>query len=185
MKLKLIAAMLFATSALFAGAYKVDTTHSGVTFKVKHLMVSNVKGKFSSFEGNFELDDKTNQLKSLYGVVQVDSIDTGIDNRDEHLKSAEIFNAEKYPKISFRFTKMVKDKAEGEFTMHGVTRVVQFDYEFGGVISHNNSKKAGLTLSGVVNRKDFGINWNKVLEAGGVAVGEDVKIEIELEGDLI
>jgi polyisoprenoid-binding protein YceI len=184
MKLKLLAVALFTSSALLAGVYNVDTYHSGVSFKVKHLMVSNVKGKFAKFQGEFELDDKTNALKALHGVVEVASIDTGIEKRDTHLKSAEIFNAEKYPQITFKLTKVVKDKVHGEFTMHGVTKNVVFDYEFGGVINHSGGKKAGLTISGVVNRKDYGVNWNKILESGGVAVGEDVKIEIELEGDL-
>ncbi|MDY0117873.1 MAG: YceI family protein [Sulfurimonadaceae bacterium] len=184
MKLKLLAATLFASSALFAGTYTVDTVHSGVSFKVKHMMVSNVKGKFAEFDGTFELDDKTNELKALHGVVEVASIDTGIEDRDAHLKSKDIFNAEKFPQITFKLTKVVKDKAHGEFTMHGVTKNVVFDYEFGGVIKHSKGQKAGLTISGVVNRKDYGISWNKILETGGVAVGEDVKIEIELEGDL-
>lgn len=184
MKLKLLVASLVASSALMAGVYNVDTYHSGVSFKVKHLMVSNVKGKFSKFNGSFELDDKTNVLKALHGVVEVASIDTGIEKRDNHLRSEEIFNAAKYPQITFKLTKLVGDKAHGEFTMHGVTKKVVFDYEFGGVIENNGVKKAGLTITGTINRKDYGVSWNKILESGGVAVGEEVKIEVELEGDL-
>lgn len=183
MKLKLLVVSIFASSALLAGTYNVDVSHSGVSFKVKHLMVSNVKGKFSDFKGAFELDDTTKALKALHGTVKVASIDTGIEKRDAHLKSEEIFNEAKYPEITFKLVKLVGDKAHGEFTMHGVTKNVVFDYEFGGVVKDPwGNQRAGLTLTGLINRKDYGVSWNKILEGGGLTVGEDVKIEVELEG---
>ncbi|MBU0721116.1 YceI family protein [bacterium] len=182
---KIVLATLFASSILLAGNYKVDVSHSSVAFKVKHLMISNVKGEFSDFSGTFEYDEKSNTLQSLKGVVKVDSIDTGIEKRDEHLKSAEIFNEEKYPEIVFTLSKVKGNKAYGEFTMHGVTKKVIFDYESGGTIQDPwGNQRAGVALSGKIDRKDYGITWNKILETGGVTVGESVKIEVELEGIL-
>ncbi|MBU1658233.1 YceI family protein [bacterium] len=186
MKLEnIILATLLASSALFAGVYKVDIAHSSVAFKVKHLMISNVKGTFSDYSGTFEYDEKSKKLKSLSGIVKVDSIDTGIEKRDEHLKSEEIFNAEKYPEITFKLLKVEGDKAYGEFTMHGVTKEVKFDYDNGGTIKDPwGNTRAGISLSGKIDRRDYGVSWNKILEAGGLTISDEVKLEVELEGIL-
>lgn len=182
---KITVALLLGASTLFAGNYNVDTSHSNVGFKVKHMMVSTVSGEFQKFSGSFELEDKTNKLKALTGTIEVASINTNIDKRDAHLKSEEIFDAAKYPHITFVLEKLSGDKAHGKLTIKGVTKDVVLDYEFGGVIKDPwGNTRAGITLSGKIDRKEFGVNWNKILEAGGVAVSEEVKLEISLAGVL-
>ena len=181
----LLSAALAAT--LFAGDYTIDASHSSVNFSVKHLMVSNVKGDFKTFDGNFTFDEKAKTISKLEGIVDVASIDTGIAKRDDHLKSADFFDATKFPKINFVMTKYTagkKPKLEGKLTMKGVTKVVSFDVDMGGAATdpYGNSK-AGFSLNGTINRKDFGLNWNKTLESGGFVVGDDIKIVIDLEGN--
>jgi polyisoprenoid-binding protein YceI len=176
---------IMSASAIFAGTYTLDKPHSSVGFKVKHMMVSNTKGNFTEFDGTFEYDEKSNTLKSLSGVVNTASINTDNEKRDKHLKSPDFFDAEKYPEIKFEMKKLVKDKLYGTLTMKGITKDIEFDYENGGsAVDAWGNNKAGFSFEGKINRKDFGLTWNKILEAGGVAVGEDVKIEIEIEGNL-
>ncbi|XPV68239.1 MAG: YceI family protein [Halarcobacter sp.] len=171
--------------ALYAGTYKVDASHSNIGFKVKHMMISSVRGKFDKFSGSFEYDEKTGKLQSINGVVEVASINTENAKRDGHLKSADFFNAEKYPNILFVVNKIEDGKAYGKFTMRGVTKDVAFDIEKTGAITDPwGNKRVGLEISGKINRKDYGVNWNKVIETGGVVVGEDVKIDVTLEGIL-
>lgn len=146
-------------------------------------MISTVNGEFQKFSGNFELDDKTNALKALSGEIDVASINTNIDKRDEHLRSADLFDAAKYPKITFVLDKVVGDKAYGKLTIKDVTKEVVLDYELGGLIKDPwGNTRAGLTLSGEIDRTEFNIKWNKILETGGVTVGEKVKLEINIEG---
>ena len=182
---KLGLASVLTATALFAGTYNVDASHSNVGFKVKHLMISNVTGKFDKFNGSFEFDEKTNMLKSLKGEAEVASINTENEKRDGHLKSADFFDAANFPKVTFTLDKIDNDKAYGKLTMRGVTKAVELDYENNGTITDPwGNKRVGLELSGKINRKDFGLNWNKTLEAGGVVVDETVKLEIEVEGIL-
>ncbi len=182
-KLLLIGFLL--VSSLIAGDYTIDKSHSSVAFKVKHMMVSNVKGTFDEFKGTFEYDEKTNTLKAFEGVIEVASINTANEKRDKHLRADDIFDAAKYPHITFKLTKVDGDSVYGDFTMKNVTKNIKLDYEVGGtIVNHRGTKIAGFTLSGKINRMDYGVKWNKVLEAGGVAVGEDVKFEIEIEGTL-
>jgi polyisoprenoid-binding protein YceI len=177
---------ILAAGALFAGTYKVDSSHSNVGFKVKHMMVSNVIGKFDKFTGTFEYDEKTNSLKSLNGIVEVSSINTENEKRDNHLKASDFFAAEKYPQITFKLEKVEDDKAYGKLTMRGVTKDVVLDVETSGTTIKDpwGNTRTGLSLSGKVNRYDYGIKYNSILEAGGVAVGEIVKLDIEIEGIL-
>ena len=115
--LKLGLASLVASSALFAGTYNVDTTHSTVGFKVKHMMISNVSGSFNKFDGKFEYDEKTNTLKSLVGNIDVASINTDNEKRDKHLRTSEFFDAEEFANIKFEVTKIKDDKAYGKLTI--------------------------------------------------------------------
>lgn len=175
------AALLLAGSALMAANYEVDASHSSVAFKVRHMMVSNVKGHFSSFSGAYEVTDGV--LKSLNGTVDVKSVDTGIEKRDEHLRSADFFNVEKNPKMTFVMTAVKGDEVTGALTLNGITKTVTFEADISGeIVDPWGNRRSGMSLEGTINRKDFGLTWNKVLEAGGVAVGEDVKISLELEG---
>jgi len=172
-------------SALFAGNYNVDNAHTNVGFKVKHMMITNVKGNFKEFKGTFEYDEKKNTLVALDGEIKVQSINTENKKRDDHLRSADFFDAEKYPKIAFVLTKIDGDEAYGDITIKGVTKNIKLDFEAGGSIKDPWGKqRAGFTLEGKIKRKDFGITWNKVIEAGGVAVGDTVKLEVEVEGIL-
>lgn len=177
---------LLASAALYAGTYKVDQSHSHVGFKVKHMMISNVTGKFNDFKGSFEYDEKTNTLKSLTGVVEVASVDTDNAKRDGHLKASDFFAADKYPQITFDLKEVKGDKAYGKLTMRGVTKDVTLDVETaGGTIKDPwGNTRTGVTLTGKVNRIDYGIKYNSILEAGGVAVSEEVKLIVELEGIL-
>jgi len=183
---KLLFSSAFLASSLFAGVYSVDKSHSSVGFKIKHLMISNVNGSFNDFDGKFEYDEKTKTLKTLEGEVKVSSIDTGNSKRDGHLKADDMFDAKKYPSIKFKVTKIDGDKVYGDFTLRGVTKNIELDFENGGVIVDPwGNTKAGFALNGSINRSDFGLTYNKVLEAGGVALGEKVKLNIEIEGKQI
>ncbi len=184
MDIRKIAFVAFLTaSALFAGTYNVDPVHSYIGFKVKHLMISNVKGQFETYNGKFEYDEKTNTLKSLTGNIKVSSINTGIEKRDKHLKSDEIFDAKKYPDIKFVLNKIDDDTAYGKLTIHGVTRDIKLDFDNGGSVKDPwGNQRAGFALNGKINRKDYGITWNKALETGGVVVGDKIRLEIEIEG---
>jgi polyisoprenoid-binding protein YceI len=183
--IKVSLASILAASALFAGTYNIDKSHSNVGFKVKHLMISNVTGKFDKFSGSFVYDEKTGKILSIDGTVDVTSINTDNTKRDGHLKSADFFDAKNYPNITFKVNKIDGEKAYAKFTMRGVTKDVAFDVEKTGEITDPwGNKRVGLEISGKVNRKDYGLNWNKTLEAGGVVVGEKVKINVELEGVL-
>ncbi len=183
--IKLGLASILAAGALCAGTYNVDKSHSNLGFKVKHMMISNVKGQFNDFTGSFEYDEKTKTLKSLTGVVKVNSIDTQNAKRDGHLKSSDFFAMKKYPKITFKLDKIKGDTAYGKLTMRGVTKNIELDFENNGMIKDPwGNTRVGLAFSGKVNRFDYGIKYNSILEAGGVAVGQKVKLDIELEGIL-
>jgi len=176
---------ILTAGALFAGTYNVDQSHSNVGFKVKHLMISNVTGKFDNFNGSFEYDEKTNTLKSLVGKVDATSINTENKKRDGHLKSADFFDTANYPELTFTLEKVDGDIAYGKLTIRGVTKNVKLELENNGtVVDPWGNKRVGLELNGKINRKDFGLNWNKALEAGGVVVSETIKLNIELEGIL-
>ncbi len=183
--MSLLSLSLLSCSLLFGGNYKVDAAHSSVGFKVRHMMVSNVKGNFTKFEGTFVFDEKSKTLKALDGVIQTASIDTDNTKRDEHLRNDDFFSAEKYPQITFKMTEVKDDKVHGILTMRGVSKPVALDYEFGGMAEDAfGNEKVGFTLEGEINRMDYGIKWNKLIEAGGFAVAEKVKLEIELGGVL-
>jgi len=178
-------ASIIAAGALYAGTYNIDASHSNVGFKVKHLMISNVRGNFEKFSGSFEYDEKSGKIKSIDGTVVVDSINTNNAKRDAHLKNADFFDAEKYPNITFKVDKIEGEKAYGKLTMRGVTKDVVFEVEKTGAVTDPwGNQKVGLEIEGEINRKDYGLNWNKALETGGVVVGEKVEINVELEGVL-
>jgi polyisoprenoid-binding protein YceI len=181
----MLLALAAGVSSLFGGVYNVDASHTNVTFSVKHMMISTVNGEFEKFDGSFELDDETNKLVALSGEMDVESINTNIAKRDAHLKSDEIFNAEMYPKVTFVLDKIDGDKAYGKLTIKGTTKDVVLDYEFGGTITDPwGRQRAGLSLSGKIDRRDYNITWNQALEAGGVVVSEIVKLNIEIQGIL-
>ncbi|MDD2382740.1 MAG: YceI family protein [Sulfurospirillaceae bacterium] len=178
-------AALLATGALHAGVYNIDSTHSNVGFKVKHVMISNVVGKFDTFNGVIEYDEATKTLKNLTGTIETNSVNTANSQRDTHLKSADLFDVAKYATITFALQKADKEYAYGKLTIHGVTKDVKLAFTDNGIATDPyGNQRVGLELKGTINRKDFGITWNKILETGGLTVGEDVKLDVELEGIL-
>ena len=183
--LKLSLASLAVSTALFAGNYNIDASHTNAGFTVKHMMITNVTGKFNDVAGSFEFDEKTKTLKSISGEIVTASIDTANEKRDEHLKAPELFDAAQFPKITFKSTKIEKNRVQGELTMKGVTKVVTLDLETSDVIKDPWGKqRTGFSLNGKIKRSDFGISWNKALETGGVAVSDEVKLSVDIEGIL-
>ena len=183
--IKLGLATLLTTGALFAGTFTIERSHSNVGFKVKHLMISNVVGNFDKFTGTIEYDEKTKTLQSISGKVEVASINTDNAKRDGHLKADDFFAADEYPYITFESTKIQGDEVTGKFTLRGVTKEVKFELENNGTIKdHRGNTKVGLSLYGKINRKDYGVKYNKILEAGGLAVGDTVKLSIDIEAVL-
>lgn len=168
-------------------AWKIDTSHTTLEFGVKHMMVTTVRGRFTKFDGEITVDP-TNLLNSkVEGWVELDSVDTHDTNRDNHLRSADFFDAANYPRMTFvskRITKVGGDeyKVAGDLTIKGVTKEVIFDVTSEGQYKNPwGSLVWGLTAKASINRKDFGLNWNVALETGGLLVGEQVKISAEME----
>ena len=164
----------------------LDPTHSEVQFKVKHLVISTVTGAFKSFEGSLETDSEDFQNAKVNITLDVNSIDTNQEQRDGHLKSAEFFDAEKYPKISFTSTSLTKDgddyKLNGDLTIKDVTKPVSLDVEYGGSAGDfYGNTKAGFEVTGKINRKEFGLTWDGVTEAGSIVVGEEIKLIINVQ----
>ena len=165
----------------------LDPMHSEVQFKVKHLVISTVSGFFKSFEGELDTANDDFSDASISFSLDINSIDTNQTARDEHLKSAEFFDAAQYPKISFKsnsFTKEVDDEyaLAGDLTIKGITKPVTLDVEFGGAAADfYGNTKAGFEITGKINRKEFGLTWSGVTEAGAVVVGEDIKLLINVQ----
>jgi polyisoprenoid-binding protein YceI len=164
----------------------IDTAHSEVSFSIKHMMISNVKGEFNDFDAKIDYDVKRKKFNSLSAIINAASVDTGITKRDKHLKSSDFFEVEKFPEIKFV---MIKYKANGsmgvifgDLTIKDITKRVTLNVLVNGVIKDFSGKtRVGFTLKANINRKDYGLQWNKALELGGFAVGDKVKIVIELE----
>jgi len=170
-----------------ATKWVLDPMHSEVQFKVKHLVISTVSGFFKSFEGELDTENDDFSDAKISFSLDINSIDTNQSQRDEHLKSAEFFDAEKYPKISFKSTSFTKSgddeyKLAGDLTVKDVTKPVTLDVEFGGAADDfYGNTKAGFEITGKINRKDFGLTWSGVTEAGAVVVGEDIKLLINVQ----
>ena len=161
--------------------WNLDPTHSEITFKVRHMMISNVKGNFNNSTATVETEDDTFKNATVKATLQTDSVDTNNADRDTHLKSAEFFNAEAHPEITFE-SDSLNSGITGNLTINGVTKPVQLDVDFGGInVDPWGQTKAGFSFEGKISRKDFGLNWNAALETGGVMVSDEVKIAGELQ----
>jgi polyisoprenoid-binding protein YceI len=188
LKILAAAAILSFPSISMASPWIIDTDHSNVGFKVRHMMVSNVKGDFARFSGNVDIDDKDPAKLKVDAVIETASINTGVAKRDEHLKSPDFFDVAKYPTMTFVSRKVKKEgldkfKIYGQLTLHGVTKDVVLDVQ-----GLNNSFKdpwgtikKGASATTTINRKDYGLAWNKAIESGGVMVGDEVNISLEIE----
>ena len=161
--------------------WNLDPTHSEITFKVRHMMISNVKGEFRNFSAEVESDDDTFKNAKVKATIQTDSVDTNNADRDTHLKGEEFFNAAAHPEITFETDSLDKE-ITGNLTINGVTKPVKLEVDFGGTnIDPWGQTKAGFSFEGKINRKDFGLNWNTALETGGVMVSDEVKVAGELQ----
>jgi polyisoprenoid-binding protein YceI len=167
--------------------WALDPTHSEILFKVKHLMITNVKGEFRKFNATLSSEGSNFSKAAINVTIDAASIFTNEDNRDNHLKSADFFDVENHKEITFVGTSFDKVDDEnytlkGNLTMKGITKEISLDVEFGGVNKDPwGNEKAGFAISGKINRKDFGLNWNAALETGGVLVSEEVKINAEIQ----
>jgi polyisoprenoid-binding protein YceI len=168
-------------------SWTIDTVHSHVGFSVRHMMVSTVRGQFRKYGGTVKIDPKDFARSSFEGEVEVASVDTGNPDRDNHLRTGDFFDAPNHPEIRFKSTRIeAKGGSEysvtGDLTVRGVTKPVTLDVEFHGTQKDPYGRfVAGITARGTVNRKDFGVNWNAILETGGFAVSDKVTLELELE----
>lgn len=188
MKKMIFSIFLLLSIASQAANYELDPVHSVVGFSVKHLVVSKVKGRFNKFEGTFVFDDKKAELSKIDVKIDPASIDTNNKKRDEHLMSPDFFDVKKNAEMKFKSEKPVvvkvgqAVKVTGDLTMRGVTKPVSLDLTYGGsIVDPMGKEKVGFTLTGTLNRKDWGVAWNKNLDKGGVAVSDEVALEIEGE----
>lgn len=168
--------------------WNIDPAHSGAEFKVKHMMISNVKGKFSGITGVLKLDESDSSRSSIEASIPVATINTGDENRDAHLKGPEFFNTEKFPAFTFkslavRITVPGAHEVTGELTILDVTKTVTFEVEGPSAPGKDpwGNTRVGLSATTRINRKDFGLSWNAALETGGVLVGEEVTISLDVQ----
>lgn len=187
----LSASLVLALAALAPGAHAaqwdVDPSHGRVTFGVRHLMISDVEGRFKKFSGAVSFDEKDLTKSSVDVELDPASVDTGEPKRDEHLKSPEFFDTAKFPKMTFKSTKVEKKGKQllvtGDLTLHGITKPVTLTVDGTGaeVKDPFGGTRTAFKATGKLNREDFGLKWNKALEAGGVVVGTEIAIGIEVE----
>jgi polyisoprenoid-binding protein YceI len=176
------------TEVLKKTMWNIDTAHSEIGFRVKHLMITNVKGGFKEFGASISTTSEDFMTSDIDFFINPASVDTGDEKRDDHLRSTDFFDVENYKKITFLGSSYEKVDNNGNYilygdlTMKGITKKIKLDIEFGGVMKDPwGNQKAGYTITGKINRKDWGLNWNAALEAGGVLVSDDVKISCEVQ----
>lgn len=183
-----LAAVALAVPALAADTYVVDKAHSDANFRIRHI-VSNVTGRFRDLDGTFMLDPAKPTESKVDFKIGTASIDTNNENRDKHLRSADFFDVEKHPQITFQSTKIVptgKDQYDvtGNLTMHGVTKTVTLPVKFLGFAGDGRGgEKAGFEVQTTLNRTEYGLTWNKPLEAGNVLLGDEVSVTINIEAN--
>ena len=184
--LTLVAVTLMPTVS--QAGWQVDAAHSSIGFSVKHMAVSKTRGSFQAFDATFAFEPGKPETWQCTAVIEVKSLTTANEKRDEHLLSPDFFDVATYPSITFESTAVKMDsEAEGtmsgNLTMHGKTLAIELDLEVLGMVNDPwGNTRVGFTLSGKINRKDWGLSWNKVMEGGGLVVGEDVTLTIEIEG---
>lgn len=167
--------------------WNIDTAHSGIHFKVRHLVFAKVRGRFATWSGAIRLDDDDLTRSSVEVEIDAASIDTGVADRDKHLRSADFLDVEQFPKLTFRSKRVEKVDDEryrvhGELAIHGVTREVALDTEYAGKAKDPwGNERAAFAATVSIDRGDFGLEWNQVLEAGGVLVGERIEISLEIQ----
>ncbi|MEO8431625.1 MAG: YceI family protein [Acidobacteriota bacterium] len=184
----LAVALTTASAALAATeTYQLDKNHTLVGFRIRHF-VTKVEGRFRDFDGTVTLDRQSPAVSRVDLTIQAASIDTNAENRDKHLRSADFFEVEKYPTITFKSTKITPKGADtfdvtGDFTMHGVTKSITVPVHHLGFLKAGKQEKTGFEIAFVLNRKDYGITWNRAVDAGSVMLGDDVEINIQVEAN--
>ena len=179
---------LVLTAPAQAAEYTIDTEHSKVIFTVTHLGISKVSGEFKKFSGSFDFDAANIAAATTSATIDSSSIDTSVVKRDEHLKSPDFFDAVQFPEITFTSKKITpvsenQFKVGGDLSMHGVTQAVELDVKLGGTVKDPwGNERAAFTAATVIDRRQFGVVWNKTLETGGLVGGNDVEIKLEIEG---
>ena len=183
---KVTSALILSMGLANAAIYDIDASHTNVGFTVKHMMITNVNGNFATYDANIDFDPATKTFKTFSATVETNSINTGIEKRDDHLRSEDFFASEKFPKMTFEMTSYKADGDDGEMkgnlTIRGITKPVTLKVEdIGTIKDFKNQNRVGFSLKGKINRMDYDLKWNKALELGGVAVDEEVKITVEVE----
>jgi len=168
-------------------AWKIDPAHSAIHFSVRHMMISNVRGEFQRFEGTIDLDEQNPENTTVDIRIDASSINTREPQRDAHLRSADFLDVENHPYITFKSTRVERTgektaRLHGDLTIRGITKPVVLDVEHSGILTNPwGVTSAGFEARAKINRKDWNLTWNQALEAGGVLVGDEIKVEIELE----
>lgn len=186
MKLATFGLLAVPATLLGQSTYTIDPAHSSAQFSVRHMMVSNVKGTFTGLKGTVVFDHNNLPASKVDATADTTTINTQETKRDAHLKSPDFFDVEKFPAITFTSKQFYRDggklKVKGDLTMHGVTKEVVFDVEGPTPeIKTPMGVRVGATVTGTVNRRDWGLNWSRAIETGGVVVGDEVKVTIEIE----
>jgi polyisoprenoid-binding protein YceI len=185
--LLLVAAALLVTGTVYgADKYTLDAAHSYLGFSVRHLVIANVKGHFSDFSMELMFDESDMTKSSVRTTIKVASINTDNESRDDHLRSADFFDIEKYPEMTFTSTKIEKTEEgyvmHGNLTMHGTTKEIAVSIDFlGKTVGPGGKERIGFEGYAKIDRRDFGMTWSKTVETGGLVVGHDVKIELQIE----
>ena len=180
-------AVLVSASAFAAETFSIDRSHSNATFKIRHMM-SNTAGNFGDFKGTVTVDREAPAKSAVEFTISAASINTGSEDRDKHLRSADFFDVAQYPEITFKSTKIEPTKTKdlynvtGNFSFHGVTKQITLPVTFLGFAKDPwGNERAGFELQTTINRKDYNMTWNKTLDQGGMLLSDDVKIDINLE----
>jgi len=189
MRLRLATLLVVAIVAALPAAaqeYRIDPSHSSANFIVRHMLVSNVNGRFAKMSGNLYYDEKAPEKSWVKAVIDASSVNTDNADRDKHLRSADFFEVEKHPQITFESKRVEKRgddfAAFGTLTMKGVAREIELPFEFLGKVKDPRGRiRAGFEATTVLNRKDYGINWSRMMDTGGAVVSDNVKISLQIE----
>ncbi len=186
MLLGMTVALATAATATAADSYALDKSHSNIGFEISHMVISDVEGEFGDYAIHLELDTENLSASSVHAVIQTASIDTDNADRDDHLRNEDFFNVATYPTMEFKSTRIMEKGGDwvavGDFTMLGVTKQIELDFELSGPIQDPwGNTRVGTEASTTINRQDFGMSWSNAMDTGGLMVGNDVEIEIKFE----
>ena len=183
---RLLFMLLVLGTSVFAANYQIDKAQSKISFKVKHMAISNVYGSFTNFDAKINYNDTTKVFETLSAKIDVNSIDTDNVKRDGHLKSEDFFNEKVFPNITFKLLSVNDDEAKALLTIKGISKEVILDFENNGTVKDPwGNTKLGLSFSTKISRKAFGLTWNKLLETGSFVVGDKITITVDIEAKKI